>query len=300
MPVCDNCGMEVSTDPYLRDNKIFCSKRCYDHYIETRRLSDELRKAHELTIDVLVTALDAREKETGKHSHRVARYTLLMAERMGLSKEECRIAYHGALLHDIGKIGVSDNILLKPDTLSEDEWIEMRKHPVIGHNILKDIDYFSGAREIVLTHEERYDGTGYPRGLHGDEIPLGARLFVISDTIDAITFDRPYRKAKPFSIAKEEIAAHSGTQFDPLTVSVFDKCAKDIEELVHIYYQEIMRYKEKKILHDPVCTMDMDRDSRFYSLYKDKTYYFCSKNCKELFDINPKRYWQNNNNGAKG
>lgn len=299
MLLCDNCGMEISAEPYRKDNGVFCSERCHDHYIESRHLSDELRKAHELTIDVLVTALDAREKETGKHSHRVARYTLLMAERMGLSKDESRVVYHGALLHDIGKIGVSDNILLKPDTLSEDEWIEMRKHPVIGHNILKDIDYFSGAREIVLTHEERYDGTGYPRGLKGDEIPLGARLFVISDTIDAITFDRPYRKASPFDAAVKEIFAHTGTQFDPLAVAVFDKCAKEIEELVYFYYNELKKYRDEEIRHDPVCTMDIYGVSHFYSLYNGMTFYFCSKNCKKLFDIDPKRYVQNSHNGSK-
>lgn len=290
MLLCDNCGMEISVEPYRKDDGVFCSERCYDHYIEIRHLSDELRKAHELTIDVLVTALDAREKETRQHSHRVARYTLLMAERMGLSKDECRVVYHGALLHDIGKIGVSDTILLKPGQLNEDEWVAMRKHPVIGHRILKDIDYFSGAREIVLTHEERYDGTGYPRGLKVDEIPLGARLFVISDTVDAITFDRPYRKAKPFNAAIKEILAHSGTQFDPLAVSTFNNCAKDIEELVHVYYQEIMKHKAEEMLYDPVCTMEVDKRSRFYSLYKDKTSYFCSKNCKELFDTNPQKY----------
>lgn len=295
MPVCYNCGMDVHDNPYQKDGEIFCSKRCYERYTQTQRLTDELRKAHEATIEVLVTALDAREKETGKHSHRVARYTLLMAERMGLPKDECKIIYHGALLHDIGKIGVSDNILLKPDKLTEDEWIEMRKHPVIGHNILKNIDYFAEASEIVLTHEERYDGTGYPRSLRGEEIPLGSRLFVISDTIDAITFDRPYRKAKPFEVAMEEINAHLGTQFDPLAVSTFNKCAQELEELIHIYYNEIKSYEKEETLYDPVCTMETNKSSRFYSLYNNKTFYFCSKNCQEIFDKNPEKYEKQTN-----
>ncbi len=293
MLLCENCGMEISANPYEREGKVFCSKRCYDHYVQTNHLSDELRKAHELTIDVLVTALDAREKETGRHSHRVARYTLLMAERMGLSKDECRVIYQGALLHDIGKIGVPDSILLKPGQLTDDEWVSMRKHPVIGHKILKDIDYFSGAREIVLTHEERYDGTGYPRGLKGDEIPLGARLFVISDTIDAMTFDRPYRKAKPFAAAKDEIGSFAGTQFDPLLVSVFNKYAKEVEELVYVYYHELKQHRQEEPRYDPVCTMEIDTVPHFYSLYNNKTFYFCSKNCKELFDANPARYEHN-------
>ncbi len=291
MPVCYNCGMDVHDNPYQKDGKIFCSERCYDKYTQTQHLTEELKKAHELTIEVLVTALDAREKETGKHSHRVARYTLLMAERMGLPKDECKIIYHGALLHDIGKIGVPDNILLKPDKLTEDEWIEMRKHPVIGHNILKDVDYFADAREIVLTHEERYDGTGYPRSLRGEEIPLGSRLFVISDTIDAITFDRPYRQSKSFEAAVKEITAHSGTQFDPLAVSIFNKCARELEELVHIYYEDIKQHAKENILHDPICTMEVTPRTPFYSEYKGHIFYFCSQNCKELFEKNPQKYF---------
>ena len=127
----------------------------------------------------------------------------------------------GALLHDIGKIGVSDTILHKPGPLTDDEWVDMRRHPKIGHDMIKDISFLSGAATIVMAHHERFDGKGYPKGLAQDEIPLGARIFVLADTFDAMTSDRPYRRALSAEVSRDEIIKCSGTQFDPTCVQAF-------------------------------------------------------------------------------
>jgi HD-GYP domain-containing protein (c-di-GMP phosphodiesterase class II) len=127
----------------------------------------------------------------------------------------------GGLLHDIGKIGVSDTILHKPGPLTEDEWVDMRRHPKIGHDMIREIPFLSGAATIVLAHHERFDGKGYPTGLKSEEIPLGARIFVLADTFDAMTSDRPYRRALSPEVSREEIIRCSGTQFDPRCVQAF-------------------------------------------------------------------------------
>jgi HD-GYP domain-containing protein (c-di-GMP phosphodiesterase class II) len=127
----------------------------------------------------------------------------------------------GGLLHDIGKIGVSDTILHKPGPLTDDEWVDMRKHPQIGHDMIRDIGFLSGAAVIVLAHHERFDGKGYPKGLAADDIPLGSRIFVLADTFDAMTSDRPYRAALSCEASRDEIIRCSGTQFDPRCVQAF-------------------------------------------------------------------------------
>jgi putative nucleotidyltransferase with HDIG domain len=191
---------------------------------KTAELTDALRRtadAYNSTLSALVAALDAREHETSDHSQRVVRYTLAIAERMGLQGEDLDQIGRGALLHDIGKIGVPDSILLKAGPLTPAEWVEMRKHPEVGHQILQSIGFLSQAAEIVLAHQERWDGGGYPRKLKGAEIPLGARIFAIADTLDAMTSDRPYRKGVSYQEARAEIARCSGTQFDPACVEAF-------------------------------------------------------------------------------
>ena len=177
--------------------------------------------AYSSTLAALVAALDAREHETSDHSQRVVRCTVAMAERMGISGEELEDIGRGALLHDIGKIGVPDGILLKPGPLTPQEWAEMRRHPEIGWQILQSISFLQVPAEIVLSHQERFDGLGYPRGLKGEQIHIGARIFAISDTLDAMTSDRPYRKASSFASAQAEIKRCSGTQFDPRAVEAF-------------------------------------------------------------------------------
>lgn len=166
----------------------------------------------------------------------------------------------------------------------------MRKHPVIGHQILRDIDYLEGESEIVLTHEERFDGSGYPRGLKGNEIPLGARLFAISDTLDAMVFDRPYRKALPYKEAEKEILHYAGTQFDPDVVSIFQQCSKDLADMVHLYHEYLLKEEKEIHLYDPVCTMRVETSSLFHSVYGSTTFYFCSQNCQKMFEKAPKRY----------
>jgi putative nucleotidyltransferase with HDIG domain len=181
----------------------------------------DVEESYKITLEAMVTALDAREHETLAHSQRVREYTLTLAQNLGLKHDDLIQAGRGALLHDIGKIGVPDSILLKPGKLNEVEWVEMRKHPQIGYSILQSIEFLSPAAEIVLCHQERWDGNGYPNRLSCLDIPLGARIFAVVDTLDAMTSDRPYRKAMSFEIALNEIRMCSGTQFDPQVVSAF-------------------------------------------------------------------------------
>ena len=185
---------------------------------DLRRALVEVEAAYHSTLYALVAALDAREHETGDHSQRVGRYTLALADRMGVPMEKRNDIFRGALLHDIGKIGVPDAILLKPGPLDPAEWEEMRKHPQTGFNILKSIGFLRVPADIVLSHQERFDGSGYPRALRGDRIPVGARIFAVADALDAMASDRPYRKSLGFEQAIREIARQSGTQFDPEVV----------------------------------------------------------------------------------
>ncbi len=189
--------------------------------VELRRLLDRLHDASEVTLEALVAALDAREHETQAHSKRVSEYTLYLAREMGVDLSQLDVIRRGAMLHDIGKIGVSDSILLKPGKLTDEEWVDMQKHPQIGFWILEGIEALQPASEVVLSHHERYDGAGYPRKLPGASIPLGARIFSVADCLDSMTSDRPYRKALSYEDARVEIATFSGTQFDPEVVKYF-------------------------------------------------------------------------------
>ncbi len=171
--------------------------------------------------EALVAALDVREHETGEHSKRVACHTLVLARRFTRDPGQLRQIYWGSLLHDVGKIGIPDAVLLKPGPLSVSEQALMRAHPEKGYAILKRMPFMREAAEIVLSHEEHFDGSGYPRGLAGEAIVLGARLFAVIDTLDAMTSDRPYRKGVPFDAAKAEIVRLAGAQFDAAAVEAF-------------------------------------------------------------------------------
>jgi putative nucleotidyltransferase with HDIG domain len=188
---------------------------------ELSRTLRALEASYSQTLWSLVAALDAREHETSDHSLRVVRYSLAVARTLGLTPEELPDIGRGALLHDIGKIGVPDAILLKPARLDEDEWRVMRRHPEIGHDILRSIGFLERSSALVLAHQERFDGKGYPRALAGDDIPIGARIFAVADCYDAMTSDRPYRKALGPERAREEIARCAGTQFDPRCADAF-------------------------------------------------------------------------------
>lgn len=186
-----------------------------------RHLLEEVAKANGDTLLALVSALDLRERNTRMHSQRVRDYALLLADRFGVGEEEKRIIGFGALLHDVGKIAVSDNILLKSGELSETEWQSMRRHPSAGYMIMKRIGFLKEAAEIVHSHHEHFDGTGYPGGLKGYEIPLGARIFMVVDVYDALTNDRPYHVSMSHEEAVAVIQGKSGSHFDPAVVEVF-------------------------------------------------------------------------------
>jgi len=186
-----------------------------------RFLMRQVSHANEETLLSLVSALDLREHSTRMHSQRVREYTQLLTANFGLPGDEVRDIGFGALLHDVGKIAVPDHVLLKTDTLSGEEWEVMRRHPEAGYRIVKRIGFLKEAAELVYTHHECWDGSGYPRGLQGEAIPLGARLFMVADVYDAITSDRPYHSAVSHAEAARLIAEKSGTQFDPAAVEAF-------------------------------------------------------------------------------
>lgn len=181
----------------------------------------ELEQSYDYTLEALGGALDLKDAETEGHCQRVTAYTILVARAMGIEQQALHQIARGAFLHDIGKMGIPDGILRKPAPLSEAERKIMRRHCEIGFNVLEDIPFLRPAAEIVLTHQEHYDGRGYPNGLRGDEIPLGARIFAVADALDAMISDRPYRKAVSIAAAREEIRRCSGTQFDPAVVEAF-------------------------------------------------------------------------------
>ena len=188
---------------------------------QLRRAMWRIEQTYEETLQALAGALDLRDNETAGHSERVMAYAIEIARAMGCSKKQLDTIARGALLHDIGKIGTPDSILMKPGPLTPEERSVMQAHVGVGYGLLNHIAFLVDAAAIVLTHHERFDGTGYPQGLSGANIPLGARIFVVADTLDAMTSDRPYRRALPFATAREEMIRESGKQFDPQVVSAF-------------------------------------------------------------------------------
>lgn len=219
LAACAECGTASHERQYAR---ILDRHTCEHCLLDSRKRVGGLEHdPYEKFVESLAEALDLRERETGLHSKRVATHTLLLAMHHYKRVSDLREVYWGSLLHDIGKIGVPDAILLKPGQLTDAEWQIMQEHPRNGHRILENLPFLSMAANIVLCHEERFDGSGYPAGLKGEDIPLAARLFAVIDTLDAMTFDRPYRKALPFDTAKAEILRISGSQFDPIAVETF-------------------------------------------------------------------------------
>jgi response regulator RpfG family c-di-GMP phosphodiesterase len=190
----------------------------------TKQLQAAMKRiegTYDETLEALGAALDLRDTETEGHSRRVSCCCLEMAKAMGCTSEQLKQIARGSYLHDIGKIGIPDAILLKPARLTEEETAVMQTHARVGYDLVSRIGFLAPAAEIVLTHQEQYNGTGYPQGLMGEEIPLGARIFAVADTLDAMTSDRPYRRALPLSTARAEITRESGRQFDPEVVRVF-------------------------------------------------------------------------------
>src|SRR5262252_2378709 len=167
------------------------------------------------TLEALAMALDYRDQSTSGHSRRVANLTVNVARFHGVEGAALQQIEHGALLHDIGKLKIPDSILWKPSSLDDTEWLTMRKHPEFGYELLRNLEFLDDAAKLVLSHHEKFDGSGYPRGLRGDQIPLGARIFSVVDAVDAMIYKRPYNAPITFKEAAEEVRRCSGSQFDP-------------------------------------------------------------------------------------
>ena len=193
-----------------------------------RHAMEDLEHSYDVTLEALGDALDLKDSETEGHSKRVTAYAIALARAMGIPPDEIKIIARGAFLHDIGKMAIPDDILRKPGLLTSGEQELMREHCTRGFQMLRKIPFLAGAAEIVFCHQEHFDGHGYPNGLSGREIPIGARIFAVADTLDAITSERPYRKARDFDAAREEILRCSGTQFDPAVVEVFLKIPNEL------------------------------------------------------------------------
>jgi response regulator RpfG family c-di-GMP phosphodiesterase len=229
--------VQVSIDRALRYQALVASKRFYEQSLEEtvrlrtaelRSLNEDLNKMLEAlyqnyraTLRALAGALEARDVETAGHSDRVVAYSLRLGRELGLSHKDLIALEQGALLHDIGKIGVRDSILLKTGALTGPEWEEMREHINHGLRIIEGIDFLRGAAPVVGEHHEKYDGSGYPLGLCGEKIHVHARIFAVADAFDAITSDRPYRHSSSYADARREIIASSGIHFDPVVVDTF-------------------------------------------------------------------------------
>lgn len=229
--------VQVSIDRALRYQALVASKRFYEQSLEEtvrlrtaelRSLNEDLNKMLEAlyqnyraTLRALAGALEARDVETAGHSDRVVAYSLRLGRELGLSHKDLIALEQGALLHDIGKIGVRDSILLKTGALTGPEWEEMREHINHGLRIIEGIDFLRGAAPVVGEHHEKYDGSGYPLGLCGEKIHVHARIFAVADAFDAITSDRPYRHSSSYADARKEIIASSGIHFDPVVVDTF-------------------------------------------------------------------------------
>jgi putative nucleotidyltransferase with HDIG domain len=214
----------------LQHRRLVAENRSYqlqlEHQVEERtaeltRTLDQLERSYDDTLEALGSALDLKDAETEGHCQRVTAFTISIAKAMPVPNQYLAILARAAFLHDIGKMAIPDGILRKPGPLTDDEKQIMRKHCQIGYDMLIRIPFLREAAEIVLAHQEFFDGTGYPRGLKGEQIPLGARIFTIADSLDAMISDRPYRRALPMGHAREEIRRCSGTQFDPKVVEVF-------------------------------------------------------------------------------
>jgi putative nucleotidyltransferase with HDIG domain len=189
---------------------------------QERARAQELRRSYRATVRALSNAVEARDAYTGKHAERVTAYGMELARAVGLSIEESPQIEFGFLLHDIGKVAVPDAILFKTSKLTSREYELITQHPVVGAEILRDVDFIGEGKLVVRHHHERWDGSGYPDGLSGDEIPLAARVFAVADTLDALTTDRPYRPASEWEQARTEIRRFAGTQFDPSVVAAYE------------------------------------------------------------------------------
>ena len=238
------------------------AKRRYENHLEelvaqrTTALDQalvSLEDAYRSTLKALTAALETRDAETHGHSERVVTFSLRLGRELGLSREELKSLEFGSLLHDIGKIGVPDAILRKPAKLNEEEWMRMREHPLHGQQILRDIEFLRGAARVVAQHHERWDGSGYPLGLRGEEIDLNARIFAVADAFDAMISDRVYRRGRTYETAAEELDRWAGRQFDPRVVEAFHRVPReDWDELRRL---SIIKSQDRMLTRPPILSL---------------------------------------------
>jgi len=232
---------EAAVSRAFDHHELIVAKRRYENHLEelvtqrTAELDDalgSLENAYRSTLQALTAALEARDAETHGHSERVVTFSLRLGSEYGLNSAQMKALEFGSLLHDIGKIGVPDAILRKPAKLTDEEWIRMREHPMHGQQILRGIKFLEGAARVVAQHHEKWDGSGYPLGLQGEDIDICARIFSVADAFDAITSDRVYRQGRTYDAAAKELDEWAGRQFDPKVVEAFHRVpSEDWEEL---------------------------------------------------------------------
>jgi len=226
----------------LEHHQLIVAKKRYEDQLEelveqrTKELDralNSLEDAYRSTLRALTSALETRDSETHGHSERVVTYSLRLGREYGLTGDKLKALEFGSLLHDIGKIGVPDSILRKPGKLTEAEWVKMREHPLHGQQILRGIEFLEGAARVVSQYHEKWDGSGYPLGLHDEEIDVCARIFAVADAFDAITSDRVYRRGKSYQEAAKELDDWAGRQFDPKVVEAFHRVPQDEWDELH-------------------------------------------------------------------
>ena len=247
----------------LEHQDLIVAKQRYEDHLEelveqrTAELDNALNSledAYRSTLRALTAALETRDLETSGHSERVVTYSLRLGKEYGLDSSKMKALEFGSLLHDIGKIGVPDLILRKPAKLTDEEWVLMREHPVHGQQILRGIEFLSGAALVVGQHHEKWDGSGYPLGLKDEEIDICARIFSVADAFDAITSDRVYRKGKPYEAAARELDEWAGKQFDPEVVEAFHRVPKD--DWAELHAQSLMKKKDDVEVHSLVQMLE--------------------------------------------
>jgi putative nucleotidyltransferase with HDIG domain len=223
----------------LENRRLKVENRTYQTNLESlveartdqlQRAVAELERSYDITLEALGDALDLKDSETQNHTRRVTAFTIAIAREMGVPREQIFVIARGAFLHDFGKMAIPDNILRKPGKLNDEERAIMREHCYHGYQMLKKIPFLAEACEIVYSHQEHFNGSGYPRNLKGTEIPLGARIFSVADTLDAIISDRPYRPARSLAEARKEILEWRGRQFDPEVVDVYMRISDAVFE----------------------------------------------------------------------
>ncbi|HYH83865.1 MAG TPA: HD domain-containing phosphohydrolase, partial [Pyrinomonadaceae bacterium] len=228
--------LEVAVARALEHQRLVESKQRYEGYLERMierrtaqldRTLESLEDAYRTTLKALINALETRDAETHGHSERVVAFSLRLGREIGIGEEQLSALEFGSLLHDIGKIGVPDAILRKPAALTDDEWAEMRLHPSHGQQILCGIEFLEGASRVVAQHHEKWDGSGYPLGLKGEEIDLNARIFAVADAFDAMTSERVYRGGRAYELAAAELDRCAGKQFDPAVVEAFRRIPRE-------------------------------------------------------------------------